>query len=108
VLTFYDQVLSGWHTLNRSAQDAIWVDPSDSIGAWAYVIPAQDGPSRNFVVVAVTDIESLHFVPELLRFQSHLRVQTTDVFWTAHPEGLRREGFSYRAAAEPAPISPFS
>jgi hypothetical protein len=72
VLTFYDQVFSGWHALDRSAQDAIWVDPSDSVGAWTYVILAHDASSGNSVGIAVTDIDRF-------RWQHSLRVATHPV-----------------------------
>jgi hypothetical protein len=52
-LAGHAKFFNGWHTLDRTYQDALRFDPSGSVVAWAYALPSSKeapGTTRNVYV----------------------------------------------------------
>ena len=57
-LLFYEDVFNGWRRLDRTTDDAIWVDPTGTVLAWVYSVDHRDSsPGRGRPVqLSLTDL----------------------------------------------------
>jgi len=60
VLDFYERVFRGWQRLDRSSQDAFWIDPTKTVIAWV-AIPGttqpEDQSATHYVSISLIDVD---------------------------------------------------
>jgi hypothetical protein len=97
LLNFYAKTFGGWRTLDRTYQDALWIDPTKTVIAWAYALPSsKDEPytARN-VYVSLRDIDRALWQHGPRRTESGQRI--ADV--VANLNRMRIEKPDYRPGA---------
>jgi len=74
VLDFHATTFEGWRTVDRTYQDAIWVDPSGDLFAWVYVVAPKALPRERLVYASVRDVDRALWQHALRRTTSGRRI----------------------------------